>query len=145
MPGLSELSNAVLEFIGSFEGDAPKEAIIMQFGDEINGVLDELMQQNLVNRRWTDGDGTRTVDMGLPFPIMLGPSGDYYLEDDGKIVLAELRIARENESRREIKEENRLKSEHKHNWRVQIVAAIIGEIVAFLLGLLAGYFAFSPK
>lgn len=38
-----------------------------------------------------------------------------------------------------------VKSEHKHNWRVQITVAIVEAIITFLLGLLAGYLAFSPK
>lgn len=129
MPGLSELSNAVLEFIGSFEGDAPKDAILLQFGDEIEGVLDELVQQKLIERRWTDGDGTHTVDIGLPFPIMLGPSGGYYLEDNGKIVLAELRLARENETKREIKK--------------RVLDVICGFVVGFTVGILLGHFGFT--
>lgn len=128
MSELSELSNAVLEYIGSFEGDAPKDAILMKFRDEIESVLDELMQQNLINRRWVDGDGMPTVGGGFPFPIMLGPSGDYYLEDNGKIVLAELRLAKKNESKREIKK--------------KLLDFVCGVATGFVVGVLLGYYGF---
>lgn len=76
-----------------------------------------------------DDDGSRAVGSSPTIHYMVGPSGDYYLEDKGKVVLAELRLAKKNETKREAKK--------------RVLDVVCGFIVGFAVGILLGYLGFT--